>query len=205
MLRAALILAVIGHILCGICDCLLGFTPRGRIDLKCIRDPGKMREEFEHMPLVYPLTSVVLGTFAILMFSFGYLALSIWMYRQSSVSGIIMLIAAMVFAVPIVAHHIICGFVEWFYVKMGRTNEAGEAVLTFQKQTISTMAVGYLGLLVFVVTLLVTIATGKTELPWWACFFNTLPFFLVMAPTKIPAKGNIAGALMFAVLLVLLW
>ena len=164
-----------------------------------------MRKEFEHMPLSYPLTSVVLGTFAILAFSFGYLGLSRWMYGQAPMNGIIMLIASMVFIVPIVSHHIICGFVEWFYVKMERTDEAGKAVLTFQKQTISTMVVGYLGLLAFAVTLLVTIACGKTELPWWTCFINTMPLFIVMAPTKIPAKGNVAGALMFAGLLILLW
>ena len=164
-----------------------------------------MHKEFEHLPLSYPLTSVVLGTFAILMFAFGYLGLSRWMYGQNSTSGIIMLIATMVFIVPIVTHHVICGFVEWFYVKMGRTEEAGNAALLFQKQTISTMVVGYLGLLVFVVTLLVSVASGKTELPWWACFFNTLPIILVLAPTKIPAKGNVAGALMFISLLILLW
>ena len=205
MLRLTLILALVGHILCGICDCLLSYTPNGRIDLTCIKDSEKMRKEFEHMPLSYPLTSVVLGTFAILAFSFGYLGLSRWMYGQAPTSGIIMLIASMVFIVPIVSHHIICGFVEWFYVKMERTDEAGKAVLTFQKQTISTMVVGYLGLLAFAVTLLVTIACGKTELPWWTCFINTLPLFIVMAPTKIPAKGNVAGALMFAGLLILLW
>ena len=138
MLRLTLILALVGHILCGICDCLLSYTPNGRIDLTCIKDSEKMRKEFEHMPQSYPLTSVVLGTFAILAFSFGYLGLSRWMYGQAPTSGIIMLIASMVFIVPIVSHHIICGFVEWFYVKMGRTDEAGKAVLTFQKQTIST-------------------------------------------------------------------
>ena len=205
MLKLTLILAVIGHILCGICDCLLSYTPKGRMDLTCIKDPQKMHKEFEHLPLSYPLTSVVLGTFAILMFAFGYLGLSRWMYGQNSTSGIIMLIATMVFIVPIVTHHVICGFVEWFYVKMGRTEEAGNAALLFQKQTISTMVVGYLGLLVFVVTLLVSVASGKTELPWWACFFNTLPIILVLAPTKIPAKGNVAGALMFISLLILLW
>lgn len=205
MLRLTLILALVGHILCGICDCLLSYTPKGRIDLSCIKDPAKMRKEFEHLPLSYPLTSVVLGTFAILMFSFGYLGLSRWMYGQSELSGIIMLISSMVFIVPIVTHHVICGFVEWFYVEMGRTDEAGRAVLAFQKQTISTMVVGYLGLLAFAVTLLVTIACGKTELQWWACFVNTLPLFIVMIPTRIPAKGNVAGALMFAGLLILLW
>ena len=43
----------------------------------------------------------------------------------------------------------------------------------------------------------VMVVTGKTYIPRWACVFNTLPAFLILAPTKIPAKGNIANAFMF--------
>ena len=38
------------------------------------------------------------------------------------------------------------------------------------------------------------VVTCKTVIPRWACVFNTLPAFLILAPTKIPAKGNIANA-----------
>jgi hypothetical protein len=67
------------------------------------------------------------------------------------------------------------------------------------------MIAGYFGLFAFAMTLLVGIATGQTNLPWWACFFNTVPLFLAMLPTKIPAKGNIAGVIMFTALLIFLW
>ena len=39
--------------------------------------------------------------------------------------------------------------------------------------------------------------TGKTDIPRWGCVFNTLPAFLILMSTKIPAKGNIANAFMF--------
>ena len=58
-------------------------------------------------------------------------------------------------------------------------------------------------LMVFLIVLFVMIVTGKTDLPWWCCIFNTLVFVLAMAPTKIPAKGNIAGALMYIGLLIM--
>lgn len=38
---------------------------------------------------------------------------------------------------------------------------------------------------------------GKTALPAWSAVFNTFPIFLILSPTKIPAKGNIANAIMF--------
>ncbi|MBO4450284.1 MAG: hypothetical protein J5777_06835 [Clostridiales bacterium] len=205
MLKLFIITAIIGHVLCAVCDCKLCYGPKGRLDLKCVKTPEMMKREFSGMPLANPLFSIVMGTFSIMMFAFGYLGVSNWMYGHSKLCGTIMLISSVVFIVPIVVHHVICGFVEWFYIKMERTVMARDAVLTFQKQTSATMIIGYFGLFAFAMTLLMGIATKQTSLPWWACFFNTLPIFLVMLPTKIPAKGNIAGVIMFTALLIFLW
>ena len=49
----------------------------------------------------------------------------------------------------------------------------------------------------FDVPLFIMVITGKTSLPQWACVINTLPLMIVLLPTKLPAKGNIAGAFMF--------
>jgi uncharacterized protein (DUF983 family) len=103
-----------------------------------------------------------------------------------------------------VAHHVICGVVEWFYIKLGRTDEARNVVLEFQMKTIATMVIGYLGLAVFVITLFIMVASGRTSLPRWACIFNTLPLMVVLSPTKLSAKGNIAGAIMYIGLLILM-
>ena len=108
-----------------------------------------------------------------------------------------MYVSAVVFLISIVVHHIICGLVEWLYVRLGRTDEAREVALEFQMKTIATMVVGYLGLASFVITLFIMVITGKTSLPQWACVINTLPLMIVLLPTKLPAKGNIAGAFMF--------
>ncbi len=205
MMKMVLLLACAGHVLCGICDCLLGYSPRGRLDLKsAIKDPEKMRTTFEDMPLNWPLISILLGVYAITAFGFGYLGLSRWMEDYSKTASVIMYISAVVFLISIVVHHIICGMVEWLYVRMGRTDEAREAALEFQKKTIATMFVGYLGLAVFVITLFVMVVTGRTTLPVWACIFNTLPLMLLLSVTKLPAKGNIAGAIMYLGLFVLL-
>ena len=114
------------------------------------------------------------------------------------------LASTVLFVVPIVTHHIICGLVEWFYIKLGRTEEARELVLDFQKKTIVTMIIGYLGELLFLISFLVMIVSKQTSLPQWACIVNTLPIMLLILPTKIPAKGNVAGAIMFLGLTILL-
>jgi hypothetical protein len=114
-----------------------------------------------------------------------------------------MYISAMVFLISIVAHHVICGVVEWFYIKFGRTDEARNIVLEFQMKTIATMVIGYLGLAAFVITLFIMVVSGRTSLPQWACVLNTLPLMVVLMPTKLPAKGNVAGTIMFIGLLIL--
>ena len=83
-------MAVIGHILCGICDCLLSYSKKGRLDLKDIKDQDKMAAMFADMPLSNPLISIVLGTFAIMLFGFGYFALADYMKSCSETAANIM-------------------------------------------------------------------------------------------------------------------
>ena len=204
MIKIAMLLALIGHILCGVCDCLLSYSKSGRLNLKEITDPDKMADMFKNMPLSFPLASMLLGTFAITMFSFGYFALSDWISDFSKTASIIMYISSVIFLIPIVTHHVFCGVVEWIYIRLGRTNAVREAVLEMQIKTIATMVVGYLGLAAFMITLFVTVISGNTSLPAWACIFNTLVAMIVLTPTKLPAKGNIAGAVMYLGLLILI-
>ena len=204
MIKIALILAIIGHILCGVCDVLLTYTPKGKVGVKEAKDPVKMAELFEGASPTNSLLSMVLGTLAITLFGFGYLALSFWMKEFSPLASNIMLIASVTFLVFIVVHHVICGIVEWLFIRMDLKPESLEAALDLQKKTIVTMFVGYASLLVFVVTLFVMIVSGKTSIPAWGCIFNTAVFMLPLAATKLPAKGNIAGALMFVGLFILI-
>ena len=202
MIKTAIILSIIGHILCGACDCFLSYSKGGRrLNFKVLKDPKKMSEEFRDMPLSFPLISMILGTFSITMFGFGYFALSSWMRDYSVVSSNIMFIATVFFLVPIVVHHVICGVVEWMYIKLDRKDEVRTAVFELQKKTIITMIAGYAGWLVYLVALFVMVVTAKTALPAWGCIFNTAVFMIILAPTKLPAKGNIAGALMWIGLL----
>lgn len=202
MIWFAMLFALIGHVLCGVSDGLLSYSKKGRLDFKEIKDPDKMADMFQDMPLAFPLASMLLGTFSITVFGFGYFALCKWMSDFSGMAANIMFLSAVIFLIPIVTHHIFCGIVEWIYIRLGRTKAVREAVLELQIKTIATMIVGYLGLVVFMVTLFVMILMGNTSLPVWACVFNTLAIMIILAPTKLPAKGNIAGAVMYLGLLI---
>ena len=195
-MKTALIIAFIGHIICGVTDCMLAYTKDGRFEFSDVKDNKKMQKVFSSMSLKQMELAMLVGVFALFMASFGYIEISSWISESSPVIGQIMLIAAMFFIVLISAHHVLCGAVEWFYVKLGMTDEALKNVIDFFKRT-SIAAIAYVGLLVFDILLFVLVVTGKTDLPGWACVFNTIPAFLLLAPTKVPAKGNIANSFMF--------
>lgn len=196
MLKIIMIIAALGHIICGITDCMMAYSKTGRFEFSDVKDNDKMRKIFSTMSLKQLEAAMLVGVFALFMSSFGYITISQYILKSNTVIGNIMLVAAMFFIVPISAHHVLCGSVEWFYVKLGMKEESLKAVMDFFKST-SVAAIAYVGLLVFVILFFIMVVTGNTSLPRWACIFNTFPAFLLLAPTKVPAKGNIANAFMF--------
>ena len=201
MIKTMMLIAVFGHLLCGICDCLLIYTPSGKFGFQLMKNDDKMRETFRTMPLRNPMISMLMGVLALLMSCGGYFALYLWMRQFSATAAVIMLIAAAVFYIPGTAHHVICGVAEWFYIRMGMTKDAREAVMEFFKKTSVTMIACYLGMIVFSVTLVVMVVTGATALPSWACIFNIFLIASVLSPFRIGGAGNWAGAVMFLGLL----
>ena len=147
---------------------------------------------------------MLLGVLALLMSCGGYFALYLWMRQFSIAAAVIMLIAAAVFYIPGTAHHIFCGVAEWFYIRMGMTENAREAIADFFKKTSVTMVVCYMGLIVLSITLFVMVVTGSTTLPSWACIFNILLIASVLFPLRIGGAGNWAGAAMFLGLIFLI-
>ena len=204
MIKTLMLIAVLGHLLCGVCDCLLIYTPSGKFGFQLMKDNDGMREAFRTMPLRNPMLSMLLGVLALLLDSGGYFALCLWMRQFSAAAAAVMLAGAAVFFIPGTAHHVFCGVAEWFYIRMGMTDEAREAITDFFRQTSVTMIACYLGLIVFSVTLFVMVVTGRTALPAWACIFNILAIAAVLFPLRIGGAGNWAGAAMFLGLLFLI-
>ena len=203
-IKILMLIALFGHLLCGICDCLLIYTPSGKFGFQLMNDNDKMRETFRTMPLQNPMSSMLLGVLALRMSCGGYFALYLWMRQFSIAAAVIMLIAAAVFYIPGTAHHIFCGVAEWFYIRMGMTENAREAIADFFKKTSVTMVVCYMGLIVLSITLFVMVVTGSTTLPSWACIFNILLIASVLFPLRIGGAGNWAGAIMFLGLIFLI-
>ena len=202
--KLLMLTAVLGHLLCGCCDCLLIFAGGERFSFRAMSDNGKMRRVFSRMPIRNPLLSMLLGCLALCMCCGGYCALSVWMRQFSEPAGAAMLLSTVLFFIPGTAHHVFCGAAEWFYIRLGMTEEARAAVSDFFKKTSATMIVCYLGLIAFSTALFVTVVSGATSLPAWAAVFNVLLLAAVLFPLHVGGAVNWAGAVMFLGLLFLI-
>ena len=200
------ICGIIGHLLCGYCDCLLTYVPGGKkFGAKQLKDNALMAETFEKMPLKNPLMSMLLGCLALFLCFAGYFGIFCWIMEYSVGYAVIMLIAAALFIVAGTAHHILCGVGEWVYVRMGRTEDALNAVLKLFKDTSATMIACYLGWAVYGIILFIAVITGIADIPRWACIFNIVPLFLLTFPSHIGGMGNWCGAAMFIGLFVVIF
>ena len=203
-IKVYLLLACLGHALCCICDRAITYTPNGRFAFGDLRDNAKLSALFDGAPLRNQLFSMLAGVLAMTLSSLGYIALYRYVEGYSTVCGTILLVSLVMLMVPGTAHHVFCGAVEWFYIRMGRTEESRQAITEFFKKTSSTMLVCYVGFAVFLVTLFVVVVSGMTGLPRWACVYNALPLFILMFPFRIVGSMNIASSAMFLGLFVTL-
>jgi len=203
-MKGLLLGAVVGHLLCGVCDCLLIYLPNGRFRFGDMKDNRKLSAAFQGLPLRNPLLSMLLGCLAMCLFTLGYLALCDWINAFSGTCAALMRVGCVVVATFGMAHHVFCGVSEWLYVRLGRTREALDIINEFFKKTSITMIACYLGFLIFGVTFFAAVVTGMTPLPRWACVFNVLPLMLALFPLRVGGAGNWAGAIMFAGLYFLL-
>lgn len=196
-MKLILLMGLVGHILCGISDCLLAYAPDGKVNLADFKDYEKLSRAFQGMPLKNLSAATFLGVIAMTLELFGYMQLCKYVQGYSSVYYGIMYGATLVMFISLPLHHTICCLSEWFFVRFGQTKEALDGVMDFFKGTIYTMYAAYLAMLVFAVAFLLVIITGQTAMPRWACIFTLLPLAAVVLPTKLPAKANVIGAGMF--------
>ena len=198
-----LLIAMIGHILCVYADRLLLCTPGGSFSFADMKDNERMVKLFGAKPEGEPFRSIVLGTLAMFLQLFGYLALGIWMRPYSALWANIMIVgAAMIYTFGL-AHHILGCAAEWIYIKSDHTEEGRKLTNDFFGKTSATMIGCYAGIVLFSVAHFIPVVAGMTPLSAWACVFNLLPLFLLQAPFNISGAGNIAGAAMYLGLFIL--
>jgi hypothetical protein len=205
VVKILFLIAIAGHLICGCCDCLLTYVTGGKkFDFKKMSDNKAMSDTFAKMPLKNINISMLAGCLAMFMIACGYYGIYLWMTEFSKTYSVIILISIGLFLSFGVAHHVFCGVAEWFYVRMGMTEEARQAVVKFFKDTSITMIGCYIGLITLGVILFIAVVTGSTSLPQWACIVNYIPLAMILFPLHVGGAGNWSGTAMFIGLLLLI-
>ena len=192
-----LIVAMVGHILCVYCDRLILCTPGGLFHYSDIKDNKKMASLFAAMPESSPLRSIVLGTLAMFLQFFGYLALGNRVRGYSALWGNLMIVGATMIYTFGLVHHVLGCTAEWIYIKSDHSEEGRKLTSDFFGKTSAVMIGCYGGIILFSVSHFIPVVAGMTPLPARACALNLLPLFLVQAPFHVPGAGNVAGAVMY--------
>ena len=164
-IKGLFLIALLGHLLCGVCDCWMTYLPNGRFKFDYMKDNRKLSEVFQGMPPRNAILSMLLGCLAMCMMFFGYLALALWMRPLAAAHGNLMLLAVGVIFTFGIAHHILCGVPEWLYVRLGRTEDARQVITELFQKTSVTMFVFYAGFLLFGAALFAAVVSGLTPLP----------------------------------------
>ena len=162
-----------------------------------MKDNEKLSARFENMKTSRQIYSMLWGILALAMQVCGYFTIADSIRATAPVCAVIMAAGAVLYISFGAAHHIICGLIEWFYIKFGRTEKARLTVLDFFRKTSVTMTAAYAGLIMVSAALFIAVVTGCTAAPAWACVFNAVIFFIALAPFRVVGAGNIAGALTF--------
>lgn len=82
-MKNMLLIAAIGHLICGITDRMFAFSKTGRFDFADVRDNEKMKKVFSTMPIRQLEIGMILGVMALFLSSAGYLAVADWMKELS--------------------------------------------------------------------------------------------------------------------------
>lgn len=195
MIRLMIALGIVGHAINMYCDRILSIFPNGTIkfdNIKEIEKDGVLAEMMEDVPASVPLRSAVLGAFALVLEFFSYFALAVYTFERSQILGGVMFVTITFSCIVGAAYHVKCGLAEYAFLQLGRNRTAKDMMLDLLNNA-AVLQLSGVGLVVYIVALIIAIATGIIGFPLWALLFTIVPFVLLLSPFKIVGTMHIAA------------
>lgn len=200
LMKILLALGILGHALNMYCDRILSIFPNGTLkleDMNTIGEEGKMAKVMEGVSAKVPMRSAILGAFALFFQFLGYFSITAYLYSHSHIFGSVAFAAITFFITIGTAHHVKFALAEYVFVKLGRDEKAKSLMLDLYTSSPVTRLC-YIGYLIFIVTLIVSIVTGVAAFPVWAVIFTILPVFLLLFPFRIIGTLHISAMVSMA-------
>lgn len=204
--RILLALGIAGHAINLYCDRILCIFPNGKLmlsNMKDIKEDGKMAKLMEGVSEKVPMRSAVLGAFALFLQFLGYFSIAAYIYQHSRAAGAVMFFSLSFFIIIGTAHHVKTALTEYVFLKLGR-DERGKNLMLDMLNSAPVTRICFLGYIVFVITLIVSIVTGIATFPIWAVIFTVLPVFILLFPFRIIGTLHISAMISMLVWMFLL-
>lgn len=199
VLRLFLILGIIGHAINFWCDRVLAITPNGRLTIDTmndVNDESKMAHLFKGVNPNLPFKSAMLGTLALVLEFFGYFSIAYTIWTYSALPGFIMFIGLVIFVILGSGHHVKYALGVWMFIKGGLDQKSYQMLKDlYNKFPITKLA--YVGYILYILTLIISIVTGTGHLALWNVIFTVLPIFIALAPFKIIGTLHISAIITF--------
>lgn len=201
-----LALGIIGHAMNMWCDRVLSIYPNGRITLDTAdvtKDEARLTQLMLGTNPDIPFKSGVYGVAAIFLHYLGYAAIAAYVYQYQQTLGAILFLAAAEFAVLGAGHHIKYALSAWVFI---RTDCDHRGYQLFQEMYygLPITRLCYVGYLLYIAVLIITIVMGVTPMPVWMVICTVLPIFIAMVPFKIIGTLHISAMVTFAVWLIMI-
>lgn len=206
LLAAMLALGIIGHVINCWCDRVLSIYPNGRITLdtmKDINEESKVGRLMQGTDPDVPFKSAMYGVAAIFLHYLGYAAIGAYVYQYQQILGATLLLCAAMFAVMGAGHHVKYALSAWVYIRSGCDHSAYQLFQEmYHRMPITKIC--YVGYILYIVILIVTIVMGATPMPIWMAAFTILPIVIVMFPLRIIGTMHISAIITFVMWLVMI-
>jgi len=201
--RKLLLLAALGHFICWSCgDLMLYHVPNGPLNVLHLFEYEKTADMLLDAPSLQFIVSSVAGVVAMALVLPGYLQLARMLETASIRYARTAQIGAVLTAVAGAVMHFCCTTMLWYFVESGGTQEAHRLMLRFffAAASVPTLMCNT-GVMLVCIPLLTAVAKGKTCLPRWAWWANTLPL-TVVAGLALAGMGamNVGSGTMFLLL-----
>lgn len=199
LLKIGLFFGIVGHAINMWCDRVLSITPNGKLTFSTVNDINdfqKMEKLYEGVDSSVPMTSAILGAFALSLHYFGYVSIAYFIGTYSNVLGAVLFICASFFVILGVGHHVKYAISLWIFLKGGR-DEKSYKLFTELYHGGNATKLCYIGYIGYILMLIVAIIMNVGSLPLWALIFTILPIFIILFPFKIIGSLHISAIITF--------
>ena len=194
--KILILTGVLGYALCLVADFILEFVNGTHLTMEAFADFEAFYRLTEGVTAGRFAVSGILGLSSMVLIALGMVGLYEFTKTSAPVLSEFVLVGGVGSAVLGGGFHLLCTLEPWFFVSLGRTEEAFNILQQFVSAHGIVFILNPIFYTLMSVPLFIILVTKKTVLPRWSCVFNLVLLFFILNAIHVPGATSIAGLLM---------